>query len=71
MNKMSSFLAIAFFISAGVNAAETPKVHQQVAMAHEMRITVMPLHINKWRRHMPRRQIIHRQHQPIRNHFHK
>ena len=36
MNKMSSFLAIAFFISAGVNAAETPKMHQQAAMAHEM-----------------------------------
>ena len=36
MNKMSSFLAIAFFISVGVNAAETPKVHQQAAMAHEM-----------------------------------
>ncbi|MEW5191976.1 copper-binding protein [Citrobacter freundii] len=36
MNKMSSFLAIAFFISVGVNAAETPKVHQQAVMAHEM-----------------------------------
>ena len=36
MNKMSSFLAIAFFISAGANAAETPKMHQQAAMAHEM-----------------------------------
>ncbi len=36
MNKMSSFLAIAFFISVSVNAAETPKVHQQAAMAHEM-----------------------------------
>ena len=36
MNKMSSFLAIAFFISAGVNAAETPKMHQQAVMAHEM-----------------------------------
>ena len=36
MNKMSSFLAIAFFISGGVNAAETPKMHQQAAMAHEM-----------------------------------
>lgn len=36
MNKMSSFLAIAFFISVGVNAAETPKMHQQAAMAHEM-----------------------------------
>ncbi|GJK68261.1 copper-binding protein [Citrobacter freundii] len=36
MNKMSSFLAIAFFISVGVNAAETPKMHQQATMAHEM-----------------------------------
>lgn len=35
MNKMSSF-SYRVFISAGVNAAETPKVHQQVAMAHEM-----------------------------------
>ena len=36
MNKISSFLAIAFFISAGVNAAETSTTHQQAAMAHEM-----------------------------------
>ncbi|MGI3451581.1 copper-binding protein [Citrobacter freundii] len=36
MNKMSSFLAIAFFISAGVNAADTPEMHQQAAVAHEM-----------------------------------
>ena len=36
MNKISSFLAIAFFISAGVNAAETSTTHQQATMAHEM-----------------------------------
>lgn len=36
MNKISSFFAIAFFISAGVNAADTPKMHQQAAAAHEM-----------------------------------
>lgn len=36
MNKISSFLAIAFFISAGVNAAETSTMHQQAAMAHDM-----------------------------------
>lgn len=36
MNKMSSFLAIAFFISAGVNAAQTGEMHLQAAMAHEM-----------------------------------
>lgn len=36
MNKMSSFLAIAFFISAGVNAADLPNMHQQAAVAHEM-----------------------------------
>lgn len=36
MNKISSFFAIAFFISAGVNAAETVDTHQQAAMAHEM-----------------------------------
>lgn len=33
MNKMSSFFAIAFFISAGVNAAESVDTHQQAAMA--------------------------------------
>nr|WP_226794581.1 MULTISPECIES: copper-binding protein [Citrobacter] len=36
MNKMSSFFAIAFFISAGVNAAESVDTHQQAAMAHDM-----------------------------------
>lgn len=36
MNKISSFLAIAFFISAGVNAAETSTTHQQATVAHEM-----------------------------------
>lgn len=36
MNKISSFLAIAFFISAGVNAAETSTTHQQATLAHEM-----------------------------------
>lgn len=35
MNKMSSF-SYRVFISAGVNAAETPQMHQQAAMAHEM-----------------------------------
>lgn len=35
MNKLTSFLAIAFFISAGVNAAETTETHQQAAMVHE------------------------------------
>lgn len=33
MNKISSFLAIAFFISAGVNAAESSGTHQQAATA--------------------------------------
>ncbi|MBJ8888949.1 copper-binding protein [Citrobacter sp. FDAARGOS_156] len=36
MNKISSFLAIAFFISAGANAAETSTTHQQATVAHEM-----------------------------------
>ncbi|MEF9891468.1 copper-binding protein [Citrobacter sp.] len=36
MNKISSFFAIALFISAGVNAADTPKMHQQAVAAHEM-----------------------------------
>lgn len=36
MNKISSFLAIAFFISAGVNAAESSGTHQQAATAHQM-----------------------------------
>lgn len=36
MNKISSFLAIDFFISAGVNAAETSTTHQQATVAHEM-----------------------------------
>ncbi|WP_213132949.1 hypothetical protein [Citrobacter sp. FP75] len=35
MNKMSSFLAIAFFISAGVNAAETSPHAQSFAQMNE------------------------------------
>ncbi|QBX80823.1 copper-binding protein [Citrobacter tructae] len=36
MNKISSFLAIAFFISAGVNATDSIDTHQQAAMVHKM-----------------------------------
>ena len=35
MNKMSSFLAIAFFISAGVNAAETSSHAQSFSQMNE------------------------------------
>lgn len=35
MNKMSSFLAIAFFISAGVNAAETSPHAQSFSQMNE------------------------------------
>ncbi|EBO9260257.1 hypothetical protein [Salmonella enterica] len=36
MNKFTSFLAVVFFISAGVNAAEKMESRQLSATAHEM-----------------------------------